>query len=360
MAIKPDLDWFGRIAGKAAEADSRFSADKARREQAGSSANSVILSPKDLTGSYDAARMLQTTLGGSMREMTTDDLLAFQKNIETAKKSFKGGITPRQVIDLSVTKPMKYHGKEWAGKSDIDKAKKEIRHAIPISFHNGTMRIVTNASKDHGATKHHVTVKFLSYGAAASTGQDPRKMALWLRNQPIAFDCDCGRHIYWFRYITTIGGFNAGRPETGFPKIRNPQMHGVACKHVLRAMSEIDSAAALVMNLLQRAIGKAQANTDGSTRASAKTTNKDAQKQASSKGNGAIKTSAGKKSTAQAAKERKATQNAVKGILKPPKPSPTQRRIESGIKAGVFSKDQVAAMRIAGISDDLIAKMTRK
>lgn len=360
MAISIPKDWLGKVAGKVTEAKSRAAADKARREQAGSAPNSVILNPKDISGEYDAARMLQTTLGGSMREMTADDLAAFRKNIETAKKSFKGGITARQIIDLSVTKPMKYHGKEWAGKSDIDKAKKEIRHALPLSLHNGTMRIVTNAGPDFGNKRHHVTVKFLSFAAAAATGQDPRKMALWLRKQPLAFDCDCGRHTYWFRYISTIGGFNAGRAETGFPTQRNPQLHGVACKHVLRAMSEIDTGAVQIMNLLQRAIGKAQSNTDGSTKGSATAKHKDVEKQASGKGKESIKTSADKKATAQAAKERKAARDAAKGIVKPPKPTSAQRRIEQGVKSGVFSADQVAAMRMAGISDDLIAKMTRK
>ena len=36
-------------------------------------------------------------------------------------------------------------------------------------------------------------------------------------------------------------GANAGRAENGFPKIRNPYLTGIACKHVLRAMVELDS-----------------------------------------------------------------------------------------------------------------------
>ena len=359
MALSPE--WLGKVAGKAAEAKERFAADKARRESAGSAPDSVILNPKDIKGDYDAARMLQTTLGGSMREMTADDLVAFRKNIETAKKSFKGGITARQIIDLSATKPMKYEGKEWAGKSDIDKAKKEIRHALPISLHNGTMRIVTNAGPDFGSSRHQVTVKFLSFGAAAATGQDPRKMALWLRKQPLAFDCDCGRHTYWFRYISTIGGFNAGRAETGFPKIRNPQLHGVACKHVLRAMSEIDTGAVQIMNLLQRAIGKAQANTDGSTKGSAVSKHSELEKRAYGNGKEVIKTSEDKKASAQAAKERKAARDAAKGITKPPKPTMAQRRVEQAVKTGVFSADQVSGALAMGFSyEEMVQKIGKK
>lgn len=288
-------------------------------------------------------------------------MIAFQQNIKTAQKQFTKGITPRQVIDLSVRKPMKYAGKDWAGKSDIDKARKEIRHALPLSLHNGTMRIVTNAGPDYGNKRHHVTVKFLSYGAAVAAGHaNPRKMALWLRQQPIAFDCDCGRHTYWFRYVATIGGFNAGRDETGFPKIRNPHLHGVACKHVLRAMSEIDQGAPGIMSMLTTAITKGAANTDGSTKAKAVASHKDVEAKAKTQGKEIIKTSDDKKASTDAAKAHKAVREAVAGITKPPTPTGAQRRIESAIKSGLLADAQVAGMRALGLSDVMISKMARK
>lgn len=51
-------------------------------------------------------------------------------------------------------------------------------------------------------------------------------------------------------------------PETGFPKIRNPNLVGVACKHVLRVMSEIEGGNA-VQAFLARAIEKGRKNGDG-------------------------------------------------------------------------------------------------
>ncbi|KAB2116637.1 phage tail protein [Vibrio alginolyticus] len=52
----------------------------------------------------------------------------------------------------------------------------------------------------------------------------------------ISIDCDCGRHQYWYRYIATMGNYQIKPPaEFSFPKIRNPELAGVACKHILRA-----------------------------------------------------------------------------------------------------------------------------
>lgn len=52
----------------------------------------------------------------------------------------------------------------------------------------------------------------------------------------LSFDCDCGRHQYWYRYVATMGNYQIKPPaEFSFPKIKNPELSGVACKHVLRA-----------------------------------------------------------------------------------------------------------------------------
>ncbi|EPA1084307.1 phage tail protein, partial [Escherichia coli] len=57
------------------------------------------------------------------------------------------------------------------------------------------------------------------------------------------FDCDCGRHQYWYRYIATAGNFALAPPkEYAFPKIRNPNLKGIACKHVIHAMTRLQSA----------------------------------------------------------------------------------------------------------------------
>ncbi len=63
-----------------------------------------------------------------------------------------------------------------------------------------------------------------------------------IKEGQIAFDCDCGRHRYWYRYLATIGKYNYGINETRYPTTRNPNLTGLACKHVLRVMNHITSA----------------------------------------------------------------------------------------------------------------------
>ncbi|HHX8330475.1 TPA: hypothetical protein ACVOYW_004253 [Vibrio alginolyticus] len=60
----------------------------------------------------------------------------------------------------------------------------------------------------------------------------------------ISFDCDCGRHQFWYRYLATMGNYCIAPPkEFAFPKIRNPELSGVACKHVLKAITMLQSLA---------------------------------------------------------------------------------------------------------------------
>ncbi len=52
----------------------------------------------------------------------------------------------------------------------------------------------------------------------------------------VSFDCNCGRYIYWYQYLATIGNFDIAPGETVFPKIRNKKLKGIACKHILKAL----------------------------------------------------------------------------------------------------------------------------
>jgi len=264
----------GKLTGSSAEAKALAKADAARRRGA-----QTILNPNELQGDYDAGRLLETTLGGIKRDLTADDLAAFRQNARVLGKRFVGGITARQVIDMSQT-------------IDRKRAREEITVAVPSSgrvargnnrsIDSLEVRFVTNASRKYGAIRHFVTVQFLGYPTAVASGdRTPAKAATLLRKEKVRFDCDCGRHTFWYRYIATVGNYNAGRAENGYPKIRNPNLSGVACKHVLRVMAEIEGSG-VVQQFLTRAITKGRASVDGSStvRTSDKAANKIIQKQA--------------------------------------------------------------------------------
>lgn len=188
-----------------------------------------ILSADDLSGLYDQNRQLFTTIDGQPRPLTYDDLLAFRAAVRdvkrrSASKAYRGGIKPRQVIDLSRM-------------DDRDRAQKEIHTAMPVAARGGTVHFQTNSGPNSDVARHHVYVQFLDYNAAVASPVAPAKIAKEMLRGNVKFDCDCGRHTFWYRFISTIGGFNFGRAEDGFPRVRNPKLYGVACKHVLRVMT---------------------------------------------------------------------------------------------------------------------------
>lgn len=319
--------FIGKLHGSASEAKSRAAADAAQRKSAGVAPRSIILRPDEVHGEYDAARVLTTTLGGVHRPITTDDLASFRQNIRTVQRSLKGGIRVRQVLDLSLP-------------SDRERARSQIHMAVPAIANNGKVRFVTSAGPDSDVSRHHVTVEFLGFGAAASAGRSSAKqMAAFIRKEPIKFDCDCGRHRYFLRYISTIGGFNAGRAETGFPKITNPRLVGVACKHVLRVMAEIESSAG-VLNFLTKLIERSRASDDSNARL--RNTQKDAEALAEKQGKRVrdIKTSDDRQKDRDAARARKALSDALKKAPPPKKKAASTRKASATDKAAALLAKQ--------------------
>lgn len=212
------------IRGVNKEAQGRYLGDVAQRERAAN-----ILNPAEVSGEYDAGRLLLTTFGtGDLRALTHDDLRAFRENVKRLGNKYKGGITAKTVIDASLH-------------DDRERANAQIRVAVPVQSMDGRIHFITNAGPDSEVTRHHVHVNLLSFGAAVASPSKLPDLAKAIASGPLSFDCDCGRHKFWFRYIATVGRYNAGRAETGFPKIRNPGLNGVACKHVLRVMQQLAS-----------------------------------------------------------------------------------------------------------------------
>jgi len=230
----------GRIHGHVTESKDIYGFDVRQRGNA-----KGILSPDNI-GENVAVGELFTTLGGKPRVITTEDLKQFRNRIGQLKRrstlqKMKGGIRVAQIIKLSDKSPNMFGGVAEYG--DIERSNAQIKKAVPASSNKGLMRFITNAGgTTPNVTRHHVNIRFMSYGQAVSMPADKpnsRKIAKWLANEPIRFECDCGRHKYWFRYIAGVGGWGEGRIETGFPKIRNPKLMGVACKHVLRVAREL-------------------------------------------------------------------------------------------------------------------------
>lgn len=287
----------------------REAADAAAFDLARRQAATTILNPNEVSGDYDAGRLLQTSLRGEIRSLTVDDIRAFQQNVQRLKAKFKGGITAQSVIDLAL--PV-----------DRDRANKEIRMAVPASIQGGKVHFITNAGPNSDVSRHHVNIRFLDFDAAVGASpNEPKKLGKLVTAGRLAFDCDCGRHTFWYRYLATIGRYNTGRNETGYPKIKNPNLKGVACKHVLRTMHVVLKDSAVQLKIAQ-AVLRARDTLDRSQIKAEKTkvaelrqmADAQAGKRTSSTN---LKSSAEKKETAARAKAKRDMKKAATDAAKP-------------------------------------------
>lgn len=196
----------------------------------------LVASAKSKAG-IDAAELLEFTLGDTKRnrelKKTLDaaTLKAYLENVRAASNKFLGGITPKDVINHSRLE-------------DVKRANTQIFLASVFKRKGNVIHFVTNAGIGSKDTHHYVAVQLLEYpqlllGRTRAPAMTEVKKAVV--DGKIRFDCDCGRHRYWYRYIASIGKYNYGIDETRYPSTRNPQFTGVACKHTLRVMKHLTS-----------------------------------------------------------------------------------------------------------------------
>lgn len=334
----------GRIRGSAKELKTFRKEEVGQRKEA-----TKILNPSEVSGDYDAGRMLMTTLGGQPRPISNDDLAAFRQNTKTAERRFKGGINVRQVVDLSTS-------------DDRKRARTQIGMAVaassrPIRTGALEVRFIASASgQTKGApSRYQPIVEFLGFESLASNGSlTPQKAAVRLRQGGVRFDCNCDHHRYRLRYIATIGGFNAGRSETGFPKITNPGLSGVACKHVLRVMSEIEGGSAVQL-FLAKAIEKIRAGKTGRQQTSEKEAERQAEKQAKRPRGG--KTTSGDRDFDRARRALRKQSRAT--TTKPKKTANGSKRMQA-LGASPSARDKlIAAARELGLSPEQAAAILK-
>ena len=329
-------DWLGRLYGSAKEAKANAKTDEQQRLSAGKGPTSRILHQNDvLTGKWTPSRALQTTLGGPgghLRDITQADLAAFKENIKTIKSKgkYEKGITAKEIIDWSSNLAFGCH------KSDLALSIEQIKHATPVSAYNGRVRFITNAGPDSDVTRHHVFIVFERFASITGRQETSRKVALDVRKGPLLIECDCGKWRFWYRYIATIGGYNSGRAETGFPKIRNPRLTNVACKHIVKVANEIQNIAS-VLSFLTKMVDKSRASDLANVmhRSTQEESEKDLNSQLRRKSN-AIKTSAEKS----AARKEKLAAKAAADKIKPP-----ARLRQSSRISGLDANAREAALR---------------
>lgn len=215
-----------------AEASARFKQANAVR-----SSSDTLLNPDDImTGKVDAGRLWKymTSRGGVVRPLTMEDVLEFERKANQLGKRYEKGIKLQDVIDLSL-------------RADIDRAAKEIRSGVPQTSKGGVLRFVTNAGPKSKVKRHYVTVQVLNFEAAVVGSAAPEKIVKQVIKGNCAISCDCERWRFWYAYMSTKGGYNANpnHRESAYPKIRNTELHGLACKHIIRVVQSLTASSAL-------------------------------------------------------------------------------------------------------------------
>lgn len=345
------FSWLGKIRGHVSQSQANVKEYVEQRAQA--EAEGRILTRREVQGEWDASRVLWTTLGGQIRPLTANDIATFRHNVRQVSGKYKGGIKARQVIDLASGKPLNYVSNQINGgarlkyRSDIDKAKGEIRTAIPVSSVNGVVRFLTNAGPDSKVTRHTVTIELMGWtsalgelaGVKLGDTKAVRTVANRMRKGYLKFDCDCERHRYFFRYLASTGGYAYGKQETGYPKIRNPHLIGCACKHVLRVMAELESSGTC-LNFLTKALERANSSTPRTT-----LTQREAEEALKKQKSATrIKTSAQRRAEADKAADRRAAKKGQeKKVRRPKRISPAMRKYIKAIAAleKVMGKNEV-------------------
>lgn len=215
-----------------AEQRRQFERDNAVRSQSG-----TLLNPDDiLNGKADAGTLWRyiTTRGGKARPLTMDDLLEFTRQRDRLQNKYKGGIKIKDVIDMSLAE-------------DRERARTQIHQAMPHTLRGGELRFMTNAGPDSKKSRHYVTVKLRDFEAYVVSPKPASEIVGPLLKGTVAISCDCERWRFWYAYMATAGNYNADarHRESAFPKIRNPNLHGLACKHILRTVTALAQSAAM-------------------------------------------------------------------------------------------------------------------
>ncbi|HFF9481077.1 TPA: phage tail protein [Serratia marcescens] len=227
---------------------------QARRRKSGS---------KHLTPSLLKNKHLEDVIAlGKKRDGTffsLDDLKGFEASRDATKKKFTNtqpGITYAQLVAHSQSIDVK------RANNNVDDGS-GISSASFIGLKHNVAQIRVTASNRSLDSSHLVQLRFEEWEDALENVTNDRAALMRLVRKLVvgrtSINCDCGRYMYWYRYIATAGNFTIAPPkEYVFPKIKNPNLRGVACKHIIHAFTRMQGAgwqARIIESLLRASKG---------------------------------------------------------------------------------------------------------
>lgn len=192
---------------------------------------------------------------------TKDDLKGFEKTRAGVRKQFghnQGGITYAQLVASSRSIDIK------RANNNVDDGS-GIKNASFIGMRHNVAIIRVTASARSEDSHHQVEIRFEEWDEAIdnAAGNDVAAQQRLVRNMAkgrVSVNCNCGRYQYWYRYIATAGNYTIAPPkEYVYPKLKNPLLEGVACKHIIHSLTRMQSAGwqhRLIQSLRKNAAGE--------------------------------------------------------------------------------------------------------
>ncbi len=220
---------------------------------------------------------------------------------------------------------------------------------------------MTDTGPNSDRSRHYVTVNLLNFMPVVASAIKVDKTGLELSKGPLQISCSCGRWRYWLAYLATKAGYNSGHAEDAFPKIRNPGLHGIACKHILRVMGMIHQSPYMkqyMTTMVKKARAKVEPKRDdekvANTREAAEAIKKESWRQRQ------IRSTDEKREERRKAAEKKGLSAAVKDAPRLQKKPAATRKIEAALARGEMSESELATLRKFGLSDRSIAAKLNK
>lgn len=191
--------------------------------------------------SKDPVAMARLGMRDDGKPFTREDLLGFEKQIKTLKSKFSSnerGITYAQIVAGSLPIDIARSNNSVSDGSGVNAAS-----MVGVEKNVFVAQVASSDASTGG--RYRVRVRFETWFDAMNisdgTMKGYEKAVEHTVKDRVSFDCNCGRHQYWFRYLATVGNFALSPKEFSFPKIRNPTGQGVACKHVLLVLNRLKS-----------------------------------------------------------------------------------------------------------------------
>jgi len=200
---------------------------------------------KEVTKGGRQNLVLQYGFKGREIEYSLQDLNKMASAAEKAAGKFKEetkGVRVDQLVRASRI-PVNFVGKR-RGMSDFRKAATQIGTAVMYKIQRNMLYFrVTSSGHTPKYGHYQVRIRLEEWDSQIMKTGTYLVAARKAASGRVSFDCTCGRHQYWFRYLATIGGFALDPEEHVFPKIRNPRLSGACCKHVIKALAVLQGGA---------------------------------------------------------------------------------------------------------------------